>query len=69
MWWCMLITAAVGRQRQEDCEFKANLHYIRISYLKNKKLLLNTALEWHISTFLLIDEVLKQLLMKKKRFI
>jgi hypothetical protein len=36
-WWCM--PTALGRQRQESSEFKANLDYFVRPYLENKSIL------------------------------
>jgi hypothetical protein len=36
-WWCLPVISALGRLRQEDCEFKASLSYIVRTCLKKNK--------------------------------
>jgi hypothetical protein len=35
-WWCMPVISALGRWRQEDCEFKTSLEYIMRPCLSGK---------------------------------
>jgi hypothetical protein len=37
VWWLLSVIAALGRLRQENHEFKANLVYIERSYLRKTK--------------------------------
>jgi hypothetical protein len=36
VWWCIFVILALGRLRQEDVEFKANLGYIVRTCFKKK---------------------------------
>jgi hypothetical protein len=37
VWWCTPVIPALGKLRQEDCEFQASLDYTVRSCLKKKK--------------------------------